>query len=850
MDRASAAGRHIGRISFIAVAAGVGAVIASAPTASADSGDTSAPGAHSPGPSRAAPERSHVAGEKRTARAGSAPSATGHAPLISAPPHVRRPIERISLAPNRFHDHVSDGPLTWSVAAYARRDPLGAVVRLFVGNGTADHPDAGLLIGNGFSYDAGSCLGAICRGGNGGVLGNGGNGFNGGAGGAAGWIGHGGDGGNGIAGQAGGSGGRGGLIAGDGGSGGNGGDSDSAGGPGGDGGNGGSVGTFSLWGRGGDGGKGGNGSAGAIFGGQPGTDQLPYTIPAKPGVTLQALLSVGDTVTRTSTLTPDSYRLTGIPDGMGAYRDEQGRIHVFLNHEFGDGRNGLIYTIPVVDEPGIKGAYVSELILDPQNANVLSGDLAFNQAKRWNSATQSFDDLTAQWRDLDTDTWKFAKFCSGFLGGPESGLLDRIYFTGEEDGNRDPTFDGLGGETVAVADGVAYALPEMGHFQRENAIVLPTPDASKTYLLIPEDRGSLDSQLYLYVGTKVPDDPNPIIRNGLVNGDLYVFRARDPQIGGEAQFGYGQGTLPGEWVEIPKDVALGPEDVLEAYVQSQNAFDFVRVEDGATSRTEAGVFYFTTTGNGQPVPGNPNPYGRVYEMRFDNPVKPLEGAGLTTLIQANNLYEPVIQPDNIAVDIQGRMTIQENVNRESRGQGPFTTGEGRIWLYDTKTGDITQLAQISQLPAAPIWPTVDPPNPSPGGTWESSGIIDVSALYGHGAWVFDVQANTLTNDLAYELATGLDGPAPESFKVWEGGQLLLLRAAEPKAGGNGGAGGVGGNGSWILGAGGDGGGGGNGQPAAAGSVDGLGGAGGQAGSGRVLLVLPRPGTPGTAGAGG
>ena len=768
-------------------------------------------------------------------------------------------------------------PLAWTAAAFTRRElrpepaaaataafttggpgsdrarPIAEFLRSLFGNGTADRPDAGVLIGNGFSYDAATCVGqTICNGGNAGLLGKGGNGFNGGNGGAAGWFGKGGAGGNGLPGQNGGDGGRGGLFMGGGGAGGNGGSATAIAGVGGNGGDGGSTGSLSVWGRGGNGGAAGNGAAGGVFGNQPGTDQLPYAIPATPEVSLQALLSVGDTVTRTSTSATDGYRMTGIPDGMGAYRDDQGLIHVFMNHEFGDGRTKLIETIPVVGEPAIKGAYVSEFILDPQNANVVSGDLAFNQAKQWDPATQTFIDRTAQWRDPNTDLWKFAKFCSGFLGGPESGLLDRIFFTGEEDGTLDPTFDRLGGQTVVVADGVAYALPQMGHFQRENGVVIPTADASKTYILLPEDRGALDSQLYLWAGTKVPDDPNPVVRNGLTNGDLYVFAADNRNIEGEVQFGYGQGTLPGKWVKIPESYALGPEAELESYVQSAavNAFDFVRVEDVATSTYEAGVAYFTTTGSGQPVPGNPNVYGRVYEMRFDNAVNPLDGAGITVLIQPKNLYEPVIQPDNIAMDVQGNLIIQENINRESRGQGPFTTGEGRIWSYNTKSGDIVELAELSQLPASPIWKPVNPDNPAKGGTWESSGVIDVSDFYGQGSWLFDVQANSLNNELAYRLATGDDGPVPDGFKVWEGGQLLLLRTTSTLDGGDGGAGGAGGNGSWIFGRGGNGGNGGNGGDAAVGGVQGQGGIGGAAGTGRLLALIPRPGTRGSSGTGG
>lgn len=140
---------------------------------------------------------------------------------------------------------------------------------MFFGNGTADRPDAGMLIGDGFSYDATTCVGqTICNGGKAGLLGNGGNGYNGGNGGAAGWFGKGGAGGTGLPGQNGGAGGRGGLLMGGGGNGGIGGSAQAVAGIGGNGGDGGDVGLLSLWGHGGNGGAAGNGAAGGVFGNQ------------------------------------------------------------------------------------------------------------------------------------------------------------------------------------------------------------------------------------------------------------------------------------------------------------------------------------------------------------------------------------------------------------------------------------------------------------------------------------------------------------------------------------------------------------------------------------------------------
>lgn len=113
-----------------------------------------------------------------------------------------------------------------AVTAGATLRQPGPVVSIFISDGTMTHPDAGLLIGNGFSYTAVTCAaGSTCNGGRAGFLyGNGGNGFNGGTGGSAGLAGNGGSGGAGdrfTPGIKGGNGGSAGLFFGNGGDGGN-----------------------------------------------------------------------------------------------------------------------------------------------------------------------------------------------------------------------------------------------------------------------------------------------------------------------------------------------------------------------------------------------------------------------------------------------------------------------------------------------------------------------------------------------------------------------------------------------------------------------------------------------------
>lgn len=332
MQRNPGSARYIGHVGALAVALGVGAAIASMPSAWAAPGDT--PGSDSAdtgtrastrtgakGPSErppvgaqrvGGPSSSEVAAGSRArivtpSRQFPSAAATTRAAITLTTP-VRPALPAVSSASS---DTTPQGtptltPLAWTAASYARReigtttaavktaavtghsasvaaDPLADFIRNFIGNGTADHPDAGLLAGNGFSYDGDTCVSTICNGGNGGLFGNGGNGYNGGNGGSAGWFGNGGDGGDGIAGQSGGSGGAGGLLTGDGGNGGAGGDAAAGGGTGGNGGDGGDVGRLSVWGRGGNGGTAGDGSDGGDPGNQPTTDQLAQAIPLVGG---------------------------------------------------------------------------------------------------------------------------------------------------------------------------------------------------------------------------------------------------------------------------------------------------------------------------------------------------------------------------------------------------------------------------------------------------------------------------------------------------------------------------------------------------------------------------------------
>jgi hypothetical protein len=73
-----------------------------------------------------------------------------------------------------------------SAAALGAWQP-GSILRLFIGDGTAENPNGGVLIGNGYTWTgyAGVCTTGACTGGNGGLIGDGGGGYNGGGGGSS-----------------------------------------------------------------------------------------------------------------------------------------------------------------------------------------------------------------------------------------------------------------------------------------------------------------------------------------------------------------------------------------------------------------------------------------------------------------------------------------------------------------------------------------------------------------------------------------------------------------------------------------------------------------------------------------
>src|ERR1044071_2041938 len=96
----------------------------------------------------------------------------------------------------------------------------------------------------------------------------------------------------------------------------------------------------------------------------PSSSQSPYLVRSQPGVVTKAILTVGDSVN----LKPDgvtSYRMVGIPDGLGAFDNGDGTFTLLMNHEIPN-------TEGTARAHGNQGAFVSEWVINKSDLSVVS----------------------------------------------------------------------------------------------------------------------------------------------------------------------------------------------------------------------------------------------------------------------------------------------------------------------------------------------------------------------------------------------------------------------------------------------------------------------------------------------
>ena len=98
-----------------------------------------------------------------------------------------------------------------------------------------------------------------------------------------------------------------------------------------------------------------------------------YAVGVAGGYETTRIISVGDTVDETDDPSKD-FQMIGIPDGLGAHKNPNGTVTVYMNHEL----RFDTQSEPVLGEPLNRGPIVSKLILSSDGKTVHSEERAYD----------------------------------------------------------------------------------------------------------------------------------------------------------------------------------------------------------------------------------------------------------------------------------------------------------------------------------------------------------------------------------------------------------------------------------------------------------------------------------------
>jgi hypothetical protein len=497
------------------------------------------------------------------------------------------------------------------------------------------------------------------------------------------------------------------------------------------------------------------------------------------------------------------YTPPGIFDGLGAYDNGDGTFTVLANSELG---NTASYGY-LVNGVALTGARVSKFIIDKDTDDnalngyqsaLIAGGIAYKQI-----IDASGNPVTS----AAQINGGFNRFCSSSYEkanqfGAGNGFADSIFLTGEE------ADEGLL-YALDTKTEVIYALAGLGRAGWETAVQVDTGSTKTVGILLMDDN---PAPLYLWVAEKGAPGASFLERNGLAasQGNVYTWVPTGNSIGtGEGTVGVPDsadlnalalGTpAAGTWVKVGSgtEVAGWNEATLRANANALGALQFSRLEDASINPSDGQQVVFATTGN--IAFGGADTFGNLITLELSGAFNAngLIVAGNSTALEviydgdrgfdaskitgsidtdAEKLYAATFgatiirNPDNLTWSPDGSIYVQED---RSIDKAYFANQEASIWQVsptatDPLTGQAvaTRWMQIDRSAVPTAYGQTDG-SPTDFGNWESSGIIDVSSIYGEqGGTLFlsDVQAHSLTN--------GNIGGTPY---LVQGGQLNLIQ---------------------------------------------------------------------------
>ncbi len=450
------------------------------------------------------------------------------------------------------------------------------------------------------------------------------------------------------------------------------------------------------------------------MGAGPSSSQTPYVTTSRSDVSITSILTVGDGV--------GAYKMAGIPDGLGAYDNNNGTFTLLMNHEINNSTGGI-------RAHGSRGAFVSKWVINKSDLSVVSGSDLITTVKLWNPITKVFN----TYNSASPMPAGISRLCSAdlppvsaFLNGT-TGTAERIFLSGEESGPEGRAFAHI---LTGANAGTSYELPYLGKFSWENAVASPVR-GNKTIVAGLDDVNG--GQLYFYIGTKTKVGTE-IDKAGLNNGK--VFGVKVTGLAAEVAGSIPTANTPFTMVDLGI-----VRDSTGASLDSRSAANavttFLRPEDGAWNPRKTNDFYFLTTASFTTP-------SRLWRLSFKSIAKPEDGGTITAVLDGT---EGAKMMDNMAIDSFGNIFIQEDVGNQAH--------LGKTWMYNIENDRLIQIASHDTarfLSGGSKFLTQDE---------EASGIIDMHNILGKGKFLFVDQAH-------YPIDTPLV----------EGGQLLAMSISE------------------------------------------------------------------------
>jgi Bacterial protein of unknown function (DUF839) len=425
-----------------------------------------------------------------------------------------------------------------------------------------------------------------------------------------------------------------------------------------------------------------------------------------PGVEVYTLLSSDDTLSKSP-----AYVFGGSADGAGLLRNADATYTLLVNNE--------------------DNWAVSRITLD-KHFRPIAGEYVVNSDNG------------------------VSRLCSATLATPEVQGFGPLFITAGE--------SSVESQTRAVdpfgAPNTSQALTAFGRWSAENAVPLPaTAFPGKTVVVIgDDDSGPFGGQIALYVADAVGD---------LQGGRLYVL-ARTNDDTREMNMVAGQ-SYPVAFKQIPNQTTLTGAQINQA-AAALKAVVFGRVED-VDFRKGVGAgreVFFNVTGQantGVNADYSRSKYGRTYRLTLD-PSDPTKGT-LEVVLDGDDRSGPakVFQnPDNI-VATTNYLYMEEDPNEYGD-----ETHDSYLYQYNLLTKELKVVLELDHHRDAPDAAKYNVGGRSNRGSWENSGLLDISEQTGEpGTFLVGVQAHTW-HDARFKNPDGGTLRANED----QGSQLLVL----------------------------------------------------------------------------